>query len=78
MHSVNFKLDCKTNELLQEIFQFGLGGVFLNFTIALRIFLSLFASIASGERFFTFLRQVRNYQFSSIGQDRLNGLTQKL
>jgi hypothetical protein len=37
-HSVNFKLDCKPKELLQEIFELGLSVVFPNITSTLRIF----------------------------------------
>jgi hypothetical protein len=39
--SVNFKLDCKSHSLLQEMLELGLSRVFLNITMALRIFVSL-------------------------------------
>ena len=48
--------------------------MFTNTIIALRIFVSLPASVASGERTFNVLKQVINYHRSTIGQRRLNGL----
>jgi hypothetical protein len=42
-------------------------------TTALRIFVSWPASVASGERTFNVLKQVKNYYRSTMGQDRLNG-----
>jgi hypothetical protein len=53
----------------------GFSGVFHNITIELRIFVSLSASVASGERTFNVLKQVENYYRSTMGQDRLNGFT---
>jgi hypothetical protein len=47
--------------------------VFPNVTIALRISVSLPASVASGERTFHLLQQVKNYYCSSTRQDGLNG-----
>jgi hypothetical protein len=47
---VNFKLDCKPKELLQEILKLGHSGVFPNITIALHIFVILYASMVSGEQ----------------------------
>jgi hypothetical protein len=66
---VNFKLDCKPKELLQEVFELRLSGVFCTITIELRTFVSLH----SIERIFNVLKQVRNYNRSSTGQDHLNG-----
>ncbi|XP_065682505.1 uncharacterized protein LOC136095772 [Hydra vulgaris] len=73
-YGANFKLDCTPNKLLEEILGLGLSGVFPNITIALRIFISLPASIASGERTFNVLKQIKNYHRSTLGQERLNGL----
>jgi hypothetical protein len=67
------KFDCKPKELLQEILDLGLSGVFPYITIVLCIFVSLPASVASGERTFNVLKQVNNYYRSTIGQDSLNG-----
>jgi hypothetical protein len=47
----------KPKELIQEILKLRLCGVFPNITIALRIFVSLPASVASGERIFNVLKQ---------------------
>jgi hypothetical protein len=47
------KLDWKLKELFQEILELGPSGVFTNIPIALRIFVSLPASLASGERSFS-------------------------
>jgi hypothetical protein len=55
---VNFKFDCKSKALLQEILELGLSGVFRNVTIALRLYVSLPASVASGERTFSLLKHV--------------------
>jgi hypothetical protein len=54
-------LDCKPKELLQEILELGLSEAFPNITIALLIFVSLPASVASGERTFNVLKQVNKY-----------------
>ena len=48
--------------------------MFPNTITALRIFASLPASVASGERNFNVLEQVKNYHRSTMGQGRLNGL----
>jgi hypothetical protein len=49
-------------------------GVFPNITIALHIFVSLPAYVASGECTFNVLKQVKSYYCSTAGQARLNGL----
>jgi hypothetical protein len=68
-------LDCEQKELLQEILELELYGVFPNITIAFRIFVSLPASMASRERTFSALKQVKNYCRSTTGQDPFNGNT---
>lgn len=65
---------CKPKDLLQEILELWLAGAFPNIAVALRIFLSLPASVASGERSFNVLKQVKNYHRSTMGQERLNEL----
>ena len=74
IYGANFKLDCTPKKLLEEILGLGLLGVFPHITIALRIFISLPASTASGERTFNVLKQIKNYHRSTMGQERLNGL----
>jgi hypothetical protein len=44
-----------------------------NITIVLRIFLSLSASVTSGERTLSVLKQVTNCYRSAVEEDRLNG-----
>jgi hypothetical protein len=56
---VNFKLDCKPKELHQETLKLRLSGMFPNITIALRIFVTLPASVASGEHTLSMLKQVK-------------------
>lgn len=68
---MSFKLDCKLKELLQEMLELVLWG-FPNVTISLHIYISLLASVASGEHTFNVLRQVNKYGHSTMGQDRLN------
>jgi hypothetical protein len=67
---VEFKVDCLPKELHKEL---GLSGAFPSVTIALRISVSLPTSVASDERTFRVLTQVRNYYRLTEGQDRLNG-----
>ncbi|EMP31428.1 Bromodomain-containing protein 8, partial [Chelonia mydas] len=74
IYSMNFKLNCTPKELLQEMLELGLSGVFPNITLALRIFVSLPASVALGERTFNVLKQVKNYHRSTMGQEHVNGL----
>ena len=59
--------------LLQEILQLGLSAMFPNTIIALHIFVSLPASLTSGEHIFNVLNQVKNYHCSTMGQGSLNG-----
>jgi hypothetical protein len=62
-------------KLLQEVLERGLAGLFPNITLHCTFFISLPASVASGERTFSVLKQIKNYYRSSVGQDRLNGST---
>jgi hypothetical protein len=70
---MSFKWDYKSKELLHDIFERGLSSVFPNITVALRIFVSLPASVVSGERTSNLLKQVKDYYNLTMGQDRLNG-----
>ena len=47
---------------------------FPNYFVALRIFLTIPVTVASGERSFSRLKLIRNYLRSTIHQDRLNNL----
>ena len=74
IYSTNFKMGCNPKELLQEILELGLSAMFPNTILALRIFVSLPASVTSGERTFNVLKQVKNYHRSTMGQERLRML----
>ena len=52
----------------------GLCELFLNVCISLRIFLTIPATIASAERFFSKLKLVKNYLLSAMSQTRLVNL----
>jgi hypothetical protein len=51
------------------------SGVFCNTAIELHIFISFPASVASGKRTVSMVKQVKNCYRSPMGQDRLNGFT---
>ena len=61
-------------ELYVEIHDMGLNALFPNVLTALRIFLTLPASVASNERSFSVLKRIKNYLRSNMAQERLNGL----
>lgn len=60
--------------ILQKIVDVDLIPCFPNFTIALRIFLTLPVSVASGERSFSKLKIIKNYLRSTMSQKRLSSL----
>jgi hypothetical protein len=62
-YSVNY---CKQKELFQEILELGFSGVFPKITVVLFIFISLPASVASGESIFKVLKEVKNYYRSTM------------
>jgi hypothetical protein len=64
---VNCTLYCKPKEFPLEIHKLELPGVFPNIIIALRIFVSLPVSVASGERTVSVFKQVTNYCRSTVG-----------
>jgi hypothetical protein len=59
---MKFKLDYKLKEFFQEILEPGLYGMVPNIITVLRIFVSLPASVASGERNSNVLKPVKNFQ----------------
>lgn len=61
--------------MLQLIRKMDLSSVFPNVDIALRIYLTLPVTNASGERSFSKLAIIKHRLRSTIGQDRLNHLT---
>ena len=61
-------------DLLNKLYTQKINQLFPNVCIALRIFCCLPVSVASGERSFSKLKMVKNYQRSTMGQDRLSAL----
>ena len=61
-------------DLLNEIARFKLEEIFGNVCIALRIFCSIPATVASAERSFSKLSLIKNFQRSTMTQGRLNDL----
>jgi hypothetical protein len=57
-------------ELLQEILDFCLSGVFPNITVALPIFVSFPAPVSLGERIFSVLKHVKLCEIFSGNQPR--------
>ena len=64
-----------SKQFLQFIRQSSLQSVFPNVDIALRLFLTLPITNASGERSFSKLALIKNRLRSTMGQDRLCNLT---
>ena len=67
--------DLKPMELLNKISTLRLEGLFPNICIALRVFITIPVSVASGERSFSKLTIVKSKLRNSSTQDRLVGLT---
>ena len=61
-------------QLLNKIYEKGLQSIFPQICVALRIFVSIPVSAASGERSFSKLAIVKNCRRSTMGQERLSGL----
>lgn len=68
----NFKNDIY--QIIQYIYENDLTTVYPNFTISLRILLTLPVSVASAERSFSKLKIIKNYLRSTMVQDRLSNL----
>jgi hypothetical protein len=62
-------------ELLDWILEGRCNALFPNLTTTLRVILTYPVSVASAERSFSKLKLVKSYLRSTMGQDRLNGLT---
>lgn len=62
-------------KLLNEIYAKKLETIFINISVALRIFCTLPISVSEAERAFSKLEnQLKTWQKASTGQDRLNSL----
>lgn len=75
IYRTNFDIDPLPENLLKNIFTASLMQVFPNISIILRIFLSLPVSVASAERSFSTLKRIKNFNRSTMSQERLNGLS---
>lgn len=61
-------------DVIQYIYINNLIYLFPNLAIAIRIFLTLPVTVASGERSFSKLKIIKNYLRSTMGQERLSDL----
>lgn len=64
-----------TGDILKLIFKNRLEEIYPNLTTVLKIFLTLPVSVASGERSFSKLKQIKTYLRSTMGQQRLSNLS---
>lgn len=62
-------------DILNGILKYGLKPSYPNIEIAYKIFLSLPISVASCERGFSKLKIIKSYNRSTMGQERLSGLS---
>jgi len=62
------------NEILETIVKSDLISCFPNFALAIRIFLTLPVTVASGERSFSKLKLIKNYLRNNMTQQRLSDL----
>ena len=75
IHKQNFGKDALDPlQLLNKICSLQLNEIFPELVIALKIFLTIPVSAASGERSFSKLSHIKNYNRSTMSQDRLNDL----
>ncbi|KAK5648014.1 hypothetical protein RI129_002906 [Pyrocoelia pectoralis] len=61
--------------VIQYLFKNNLIYLFQNLVIAIRIFLTLPVTVASGERSFSKLKIIKNYLRATMGQERLSDLS---
>lgn len=75
IYDATFQENLSSLELLNAIWKMQLQSIFGEFCVALRIFCTLPVTVAGRERPFSKLKLAKNYLRSTMGQDRLNGLT---
>lgn len=66
--------DTNPENILKWIYNNNVEELFPNALIALRVLLTLPVSVAKGEGTFSKLKMIKNYQRSTMGQEKLNGL----
>ena len=64
-----------THLFLHYLFSHDFHNLFPNITVALRIFLTMPVTVASGERSFSKLKIIKNYLRSTMSQKRLSNLS---
>ena len=74
VYEANFEKSVCPRDIYEEIYGLGLKAIFPNVLTALRIFLTLPATVASNERSFSVLKRIKNCLRSNMLQERLNGL----
>ena len=72
--SIN-KSDINALDILEFIYTNELLSLFPNLSVAIRIFLTLPITVASGERSFSKLKLIKNYLRSTMSQERLSSLS---
>ncbi|XP_050064463.1 uncharacterized protein LOC126553328 [Aphis gossypii] len=72
---IHLKLDYNSHDVLNYIQTNGLSSFFPNMCIALRIYLTMPVSVATGEKSFSKLKIVKNYLRSTMNQDRLTNMS---
>ncbi|KAG8444242.1 hypothetical protein GDO86_009431 [Hymenochirus boettgeri] len=74
VYEATFSEELQPLDLLNAIYNLQLQGIFGEICIALRIFTTLPLSVAEGERAFSKLSLIKNYQRSTMSEQRLNSL----
>lgn len=73
-HAVNLIKNITSFEILSHVYSLNLNNLFPNICVALRIFCTLPATVASAERSFSKLKIIKNYLRSAMSQERLSGM----
>lgn len=74
IYKANFEADLPPFHLLNKIVSLNLETIFPNVCVALRLFCTIPATVASGERSFSALARVKNFHRSCSTQERVSGL----
>lgn len=74
IYKANFEADLPPSRLLNAIYSLNLETIFPNVCVALRLFCTIPATVASGERSFSALARIKNFHRSCSTQERVSGL----